>query len=172
MFDAIKVFFGFQDEDQSQKPTPKVTAAPHKESGSSKPVIRNFKGAIVKGNGGFPSSEIKIEEPTIYEDSLNIATYLREQKPVIVNIKKLDSTTGKRLIDFVCGTAYAINGHMMKIADQIFLFTPETVMISDSEERDGVRMDLGQGQSDLSQTPMGAYTQDEDTTQFMQNALG
>ena len=76
------------------------------------------------------------------------------------------------MIDFVCGTAYAINGHMMKIADQIFLFTPETVLISDSEQRNEMRMDLGQSQNDLSRTPMGAYAQDEDTTQFMQNALG
>ena len=75
MFDAVKVFFGFQDEEQAPYPTPKVTAAPVKESQNNKPVIRNFKGSIVKGAGGFPSSEIKIEEPRIYEDSLNIAMH-------------------------------------------------------------------------------------------------
>ena len=68
-------------------------------------------------------TEIRIEEPRIYEDSLNIATFLRELKPVIVNLKHLESDAGKRLIDFICGTAYAINGHMLKIGEQIFLFT-------------------------------------------------
>ena len=47
----------------------------------------------------------------------------------------MDGTAGKRLIDFVCGTAYAINGHMMKIGENIFLFTPANVLIVDSGEK-------------------------------------
>ena len=55
-------------------------------------------------------------------------------KPVIINLKHLDSNSGKRLIDFVCGTAYAINGHMMKIGENIFLFTPSNVLIESGEK--------------------------------------
>jgi cell division inhibitor SepF len=54
---------------------------------------------------------------------------------VIVNLKHLDPAEGTRLIDFVCGTAYAIDGHMMKIGDTIFLFTPSTIAITAAEER-------------------------------------
>ena len=46
----------------------------------------------------------------------------------------MNNTEGKRLIDFVCGTAYAINGHMQKIGDNIFLFAPATVGIVDDED--------------------------------------
>ncbi len=186
MFESMKVFFGFQDETEGTVSAPNVTSAATKDNGQGKPpVIKSFKGAIVKGAGGFPSSEIKIEEPSIYEDSLTIATYLRDNKPVIVNVRNLDSNTGKRLIDFVCGTAYAINGHMMKIGDTIFLFTPENVLISDSEDRHSLGNELGQG--DLSQTGlsggasmysnyggagMGHNLNDDDQNTFLQNALG
>ena len=71
----------------------------------------------------FSFAEITIEAPTNYEDATQIATHLLENKPVIVNLKNLENDISKRLIDFVCGTAYAINGHMMKIGDTIFLFT-------------------------------------------------
>lgn len=82
--------------------------------------------------------EIVIHEPKIYEDSLQISTQLRSGSPVVINLRHLDPTEGTRLIDFVCGTAYAIDGHMIKIGDMIFLFTPSNIVISDIEERTGI----------------------------------
>lgn len=79
--------------------------------------------------------EIMIYEPKIYEDSLGISGNLRKGKPVIVNLKHLEPSEGTRLIDFICGAAYAIDGHMMKIGESIFLFSPGSVRITDAEER-------------------------------------
>ncbi|NBV41810.1 DUF552 domain-containing protein [bacterium] len=123
----LKDFFGFSEEDEMDTPArpEPVFNTPQRAQKSS--------GSTSTGRQ-FSSSEIKVEEPRIYEDSLNIATYLRENKPVIINLKHLDSNSGKRLIDFVCGTAYAINGHMMKIGENIFLFTPSTVLIESGEK--------------------------------------
>ncbi len=80
-------------------------------------------------------SEIVVYEPKIYEDSLGISGNLRRGKPVIINLKHLEPTEGTRLIDFICGAAYAIDGHMMKIGESIFLFAPSSVRINDAEER-------------------------------------
>jgi len=77
--------------------------------------------------------EIIIYDPKVYEDSLAISQQLRGGNPVIVNLKHLEPAEGTRLIDFVCGTAYAIDGHMLKIAESIFLFTPKYIFISDIE---------------------------------------
>ena len=66
-----------------------------------------------------------------------------------MNLKHLDEIAGKRLIDFVCGTAYAIGGHMMKIGDQIFLFTPKNIHITDSAPKQDALNGLGQSDSNL-----------------------
>jgi len=124
----VKDFFGFAEDEEfevSQRPSP-TQPSPLR---AGKPLI-----AVSPTTRSFPSAEIKVEEPRIYEDSLQIATHLRENKPVIINLKHLDNQSGKRLIDFVCGTAYAINGHMMKIGDNIFLFTPSSVLIESGEK--------------------------------------
>lgn len=121
----IKDFFGFSEDDDFE---PTIRS----ESASLPTAQRTIKPMQPSSNKG--TSEIKVEEPRIYEDSLNIATYLREGKPVIINLRHLDSNSGKRLIDFVCGTAYAINGHMMKIGENIFLFTPANVLIESGEK--------------------------------------
>jgi cell division inhibitor SepF len=143
--DNMKVFFGLEEEGGSE-------VAPKKEE-VTMPTIRSFK-AITSTTQSGPSksasaiSEIRVEEPRIYEDSLNIATYLREGKPVIVNLKYLDSESGKRLVDFVCGTAYALSGHMLKIGETIFLFTPNTIAISESLDKTNVGSNL----SDMTQS--------------------
>jgi cell division inhibitor SepF len=88
-----------------------------------------------KGKSSNSEYEIVIHEPKVYEDSLNISSQLRSGSPVIINLKHLDPNEGTRLIDFVCGTAYAIDGHMIKIGESIFLFTPSNIIIADVEER-------------------------------------
>jgi cell division inhibitor SepF len=79
--------------------------------------------------------EISLYEPKAYENSIEISARLRNGHPVIVNLKYLDSTEGTRLIDFVCGTAFAIDGHMTKIADTIFLLSPTNVAIADYSDK-------------------------------------
>jgi FtsZ-interacting cell division protein YlmF len=69
-------------------------------------------------------TEIVVFEPRVYEDTLSISSHLKSGRPIIVNLKNLDAINGKRLIDFVCGTAYAFDGKMQKIGPNIFLFTP------------------------------------------------
>jgi len=95
-------------------------------------------GSVLRGRKETKSEgdyEIKFYEPKVYEDSLNISTNLRAGSPVIINLKHLDPAEGTRLIDFVCGTAYAIDGHMMKIGESIFLFAPSSIAITSAEER-------------------------------------
>lgn len=128
----IKKFFGFIEENENDNAIKNDSynlAAPSASKKSS------FKGNIINSKKTFNYSEIKVSEPRVYEDSINIASYLRESKPVIINLKFLDADAGKRLIDFICGTAYAINGHMLKIGENIFLFTPSSVLISNSEDQ-------------------------------------
>ncbi len=95
------------------------------------PLLRNKK----ENKSGDVNFEIIIYEPKVYEDSLNISSHLRTGSPVIINLKHLDPNEGTRLIDFVCGTAYAIDGHMMKIGDSIFLYTPPSIAITSAEEK-------------------------------------
>ena len=82
--------------------------------------------------------DLIVHEPKVYEDSLNISANLRAGNPVIINLRHLEPGEGMRLIDFVCGTAYAIDGHMIKIGETIFLFTPNQINIVNAEERSSI----------------------------------
>ncbi len=97
-----------------------------------------LKGKEKKGSSEHFEYRIIVYEPKVYEDSLSISGELRQGNPVVINLKHLDPSEGTRLIDFVCGTAYAIDGHMVKIGESIFLFTPNKIQITDIEGRGGL----------------------------------
>ncbi len=82
------------------------------------------------------ATELILTEPKSHEDSILLSGYLKEGKPVVVNLKYLDAAAGKRLIDFVCGTVYAFEGHMQKLGSNIFLFTPKNIGIVSKQHDD------------------------------------
>ena len=78
--------------------------------------------------------EIRISFPKVYEDSINIAAHLQNNRAVLVSLQYLDPSTSKRLIDFLCGTTYAMNGNMKKISDQLFIFAAKNTLIEMAED--------------------------------------
>ncbi len=74
-------------------------------------------------------SKMILLEPRAYSESQQIADYLKKRNTVVVNLKRVTPEQGKRIIDFVSGTLYAIGGSMQKLGDGIFLCTPKNICI-------------------------------------------
>ena len=102
VWQATKSFFGFSEEDISPL-VPESTDISIAEVEKRPPVVRTIKGTLggSKASNSFSSiSEIRIEEPRVYEDSVIIAQSLRENKPVIVNLKYLEPKEGETVSKF------------------------------------------------------------------------
>ena len=63
-------------------------------------------------------------EPRAYSESQQIADYLKSSNAVIVNLKRVTPDQAKRIVDFLSGTLYAIEGDLQKLGGGIFLCTP------------------------------------------------
>ena len=124
VINSILAFFGFSDEDEDVAPS---SAVIHHVS-QSKPTIHN------SHHHQHQKFEIRISFPRTYEDSVNIATHLQQMRAVLVNLQYLDPSTSKRLIDFLCGTAYAMSGNMKKVTDQMFIFSPKNTLLEMAED--------------------------------------
>ncbi len=70
-----------------------------------------------------------IFKPVYYEDILNpsIVTCLRNGHTVILNTRNIDEETKGKIVDFMCGAAYAIDGQMAKLSEHIFLFSKHMI---------------------------------------------
>ena len=81
-----------------------------------------------------PQMKLIVNEPATFEDCSKIADNLKNRKPVIINLEKLETETAKRIFDFVSGATYALDGSVQKVANNIFVFAPDNVDISSNIE--------------------------------------
>ena len=79
----------------------------------------------ISGDG----SKMILFEPRAYSESQQIADYLKTGNSVIVNLKRVTPDQAKRIVDFLSGTLYAIEGGLQKLGGGIFLCTPSTVPV-------------------------------------------
>lgn len=76
---------------------------------------------------GSISGKMILLEPRAYSESQQIADHLKKKNTVVVNMKRVTPDQAKRIVDFLSGTVYALEGDLQKIGAGIFLCTPKNV---------------------------------------------
>ncbi len=74
--------------------------------------------------------EVCVVKPGSVDDSREITETLLGGRTVILNLEGMDLDVAQRIIDFISGATFAINGNLQKISNYIFLVTPTNVDIS------------------------------------------
>ncbi len=64
-----------------------------------------------------------------FDDARRAADGLKDGQQQIVNLEQTSSDMTERIIDFLNGATYALDGSVEKIGEQVYLFTPSTVII-------------------------------------------
>ncbi|HEV2359275.1 MAG TPA: cell division protein SepF [bacterium] len=82
------------------------------------------------------SFEIVVLEPGQYDEAQTAADYLKTHRPIVLNLRNAHKDLGRRVVDFLSGVAYALDGHMHRVGDDIFLFTPAHVSITAEHVRE------------------------------------
>ncbi len=100
-----------RESTRASRPAPKITP------------MRNNKG---KGT----VMEVCVIKPSSFDDAREISETLLADRTVLLNMKGLDLGIAQRIIDFTCGTCYAIEGNLQRIEDYIFIITPSGVELS------------------------------------------
>ena len=133
---------GFYDdgyEEKTEPPARKKPARQPMEDYAEEPKRTGFLGAkpkVVSMNR--TTMQVSIIKPTTFEDSQEICNMLLSGRPVVVNLEGFDPDDAQRIMDFISGCIYAINGKYHQISKYIFIFSPENVDISgDSLTLDG-----------------------------------
>lgn len=80
-----------------------------------------------------------ISQPTNFEQSEEICNYLKERKSVIVNLEYVNKDVARRVVDFISGSVHALDGHIQKISNSIFLIAPTNYEIANEMAREEIK---------------------------------
>ncbi len=91
---------------------------------AANPAPSGFSGHVVSiGN----KQEVVLFHPANFNDTSKAADHLRNKKAVIVNMENVDKAMARRVVDFLSGCAYALDGKVKKVAQSTYLFCPHNM---------------------------------------------
>ena len=102
-----------EDEDDSFEMESTPSVAP------SAPL--SFNGKVIAGGN---KQEVVLFHPSNFNDTSKAADDLRSKKAVILNLENVDKAMARRIVDFLSGCSYALDGSVRKVAQSTYLFCP------------------------------------------------
>lgn len=83
-----------------------------------------------------------ISQPTTFEQSESICDLLKEKKSVIVNLEYVNKDVARRIVDVISGAVHALDGHIQKVSNSIFLIAPYNYEITNELAREEIKNKL------------------------------
>lgn len=116
----------------SAAPAPAATAAAAAAPVSSP----SFGGQVLNMNSG--KQEVVLFHAKTFDDAAKAADELCKRKAVILNMENVDKALTRRVVDFLSGAVYALDGRVKKVAQSTYLFCPHSMdIVGDLENFQG-----------------------------------
>ena len=117
-FEGIKNIFGQDPDDGEDYEKPDNSKSSKNESYKNKTIL---------------------VEPRAFSEAQQIADYLKANNQVVVNFKRVTSDVSKRILDFLNGIVYAIDGKIEKLGPGIVLCAPRGFEIEGNISEDSTK---------------------------------
>ena len=102
-------------------PAPSAPAAPVSAPSSG------FSGQVLNMHSG--KQEVVLFHAKTFDDAAKAANELRNKRAVILNMENVDKALTRRVVDFLSGCVFALDGQVKKIAQCTYLFCPHSMDI-------------------------------------------
>ena len=109
--------FASTDDSESAYSSPASSASISAGSG--------FSGQVL--NMGSGKQEVVLFHAKSFDSAAKAADELRKKKAVILNMENVDKSLTRRVVDFLSGSVYALDGSVKKIAQSTYLFCPHNM---------------------------------------------
>ncbi len=76
------------------------------------------------------SSKVVISKPSNYDEGKIIVDNLKSRRIIIVNLNGVESKEGQRILDFLIGAIYALEGGLQPVEKGVFILTPSNIEVS------------------------------------------
>lgn len=132
IFNKLLNMVGLEDVEQEQEEVREEENfyEPEEEECSEDSRFSKRRGGKVVGLPSAVKMRMIVYQPKSNEDTQDIIDNLKARKPVVINLDEMDNEIAQRVLDFVSGAVYALNGNIKKVARGIFVIAPSNVDIS------------------------------------------
>ena len=95
-----------------------------------------FSGQVLNMHSG--KQEVVLFHAKTFDDAAKAANELRNKRAVILNMENVDKALTRRVVDFLSGCVYAVDGSVKKVGQSVYLFCPHNMdVVGDLENMAG-----------------------------------
>jgi cell division inhibitor SepF len=76
------------------------------------------------------NSQVVVTYPSTLDEAGPMCDYLKENKTLIVNLEGTEGPVAQRIVDFLGGVIYALDGTIQCVSSKIFLLAPQGVDVT------------------------------------------
>lgn len=124
--DDEEFFFKKKKQTASDYDTPLAAKSQSASSGK----LVSFNNRSSKNYNNSRGSTVYVIKPQDFNEAQTVAEYLREGKAIVVNLEGIDLAVAQRVIDFIGGSCFALDGTLQAISANIFIAAPQAVDVS------------------------------------------
>lgn len=96
---------------------------------SAAPASGGFSGRVVNMGVAGNKQEVVLFHAKSFDDAAKATDELRNRRAIILNMENVDKALTRRVVDFLSGSIYALDGKVKKIAQSTYLFCPYSMDI-------------------------------------------
>ena len=120
------------EEDEQGGVFDEITKSSEKKKTSGKVVAMPMSGG----------STLNVLYPESFDEARNICQFLRMNQAIIINMENMNRDIAQRIVDFISGAVYSLDGGIKKISAGIFVITPSTFVVEENNRGDDVKKEL------------------------------
>ena len=124
-----------EEAPRTRRPSPfaSTSASPAAPAAAAAPVAPmastpSFGGQVLNMNSG--KQEVVLFHAKTFDDAAKAADELCKRKAVILNMENVDKALTRRVVDFLSGAVYALDGRVKKVAQSTYLFCPHNMDVT------------------------------------------
>lgn len=118
-----RFFDGYDSTDQPENEVSSNTYSSDTDYSSNNDQ-RGSRVMSIVGKNDHAEKKIMLFEPRVFSDVKQISTRLLDGQAAIINFQRMDDQQIHRIVDFLSGVVFAIEGNIKRIGEEIFLCTP------------------------------------------------
>lgn len=122
---------GYEDEEPAavpERPAPRRSFGRASSAPAEPAPAPRGAGRVVNLNSN-AQLQVVLVKPDRFDQVSDIADHLRDKKAVVLNLESTNKDVARRLVDFLSGVAYALDGKIKKVAISTYLITPYNVNV-------------------------------------------
>lgn len=121
-----------EDEEEDGEPHKTILSLRRKKKDiSDSEESEENQGRVIQFHGKEEEGEsVKVIRAQTFNEAQIVAEFLKEGKTIVVNLEGIEISKAQRIIDFIGGASFAVDGSLKAISNNIFIVAPGNIEVT------------------------------------------